>query len=679
MTGAQLHSENKYIDIDAFFSRNDQAQVKGLEIQGRGVSGYYNLPDTDIIYNSENIVIETRDRWHPDEVLKSESMTRFTDYSIDYDTGRILFKRPVLSKDDDNNPIFIVVDYEIDGRKSKDYNTYGGRVELHNEARNMHLGLTHIQDESAPNDHLIQGVDGAIELMPGLILSGELAQSSSVDDSSGSAVGLELEGDYDTAQYRLYYHNIGSDFDNDDMSGDQAGRTTLGLEGEFDLTENWSTEEEFYVETDKTSERKRYVAIHDFIYTKDNLELRLGLGYTEEEDISRADTAGERLHSPFVRLGSAFDLSQKLRLELFHQQAFGDIDTSQTTRSTADLRYTLSSRTDLLFGAERRELTDADAEYNLSAGVEVRLNDSISAFNRYKLEDSASGQQVRSGTRLDVKHQLTPELRLGGTAELSRAVRQSGSAESDDFWALTLSSEYQPLEGRGTAITRFEVRDDDSETSYLTEIGGTLKLGLDHTLFGRNIVNYIANKEDASDSLSLDMLLGWAYRPVNWDELNIIGDIELKHEKDTDVADWGRLNRVMFSLEANWQPLRRLVIESKYAGKFVTADYLGSGLYSDVKALAVRLDLSDRFFVSTGARILSQYDVSTHSLSYGVTFGVNLIKDIRVAVGYNFDGFEDRDFSRGNHWDKGFFLAFHWKFDESIFGILKRLEGDKSK
>jgi hypothetical protein len=678
MTGAQLHTESTYVDVDAFFSRNDQAQVKGLEIQGRGVSGYYTLPDKNIIYNSERVVIETRDRWHPDKVLKSESKTRFTDYSIDYDTGRLLFKRPVLSRDEDNNPIFIVVDYEIDGRKSKDYNTYGGRVQLHNESRTMHLGLTHIQDESAPRDHVIQGVDASIELMPGLTLGGEVAQTRSVDDSSGSALRLDLEGSYDAARYRLYYHKIGSQFDNSSMSGDQAGRTTLGFEGEFDISETWSTKEEFYVETDTTAERKRHVAIHDFIHKKDSREFQFGLGYTEEEDISRDAAAGDRQRSPFVRVGSAFDLSQKLRLELFHQQAFGDLDTSQATRSTADLRYALNQHVDLLAGVERRDVNDG-VECHLTAGVEVRLNDSVSAFNRYKLEDSASGQRVRSGTGLDVKHQLTPELRLGGTAEFSRTVKQRGEVTNDDFWALTLSSEYQPQSGRGTAIARFEVRDEDTETSYLTEVGGTLKVGLDHTVFGRNIANYISGKEETKDSLSLDVLVGWAYRPVDFDRLNVIGDIELKHENDTDVADWGRLNRLIFSVEANWQPVHRLILEGKYACKQVSAGYLDSALFSDVKAVAARVDLSDRFFVSAGARVLSQYDVNAHTLSYGITFGVNVAKDVRIAVGYNFDGFKDRDFSRGDHWDKGFFVAFHWKFDESIFGVLGRLEGKGAK
>ncbi|NMA42227.1 MAG: DUF11 domain-containing protein [Oligosphaeraceae bacterium] len=680
MTGAKLHLESKYADLDGFFSRNDQVQIKGLQIPGRGVSGYYTLPDKNIIINSEKVVIETRDRWHPDRVLESKTMNRYTDYSIDYSTGRILFKKPVPSRDEDNNPVYVVVDYEIDGRKSKNYNTYGARGQLHNAERTMHIGATTIRDEAAPYDHTIEAVDASIQLIPGLTLKGEVAQSQNFENQDGSAWYVELEGSFDKARYRLYHRDAGSKFENLSMSGDRAGLTSTGFEGEFDLNENWSTKEELYRETDTTEERRRYVAIHDFVFKKDSREFTLGMGYTQEEITATGKDEGKRLKSPFARIGTAFDLTRKLRLELFHQQAFGDKDTDQGTRSTADLRYSLNQHLDLLAGMERREVQSGDTEVHLNAGMELSLNESTTAFHRYKLEDSASGQRVRSGSGLDVQHSITPEWKLGASAEYGRALRTRGEMSTDDFWALSLSGEYQPDGGKGTAIARFELRDEkDSETSYLTEIGGTLKLNIDHTLFGRNIANYIIGKKDNNDSLSLDFLIGWAYRPVDFDKLNIISDLEMKYEDKTDVADYGRLNKLIFSIEGNYQPLHRLVLEGKYACKLVSASYLSSPLYSDVKALGARVDLNDRFFISAGARLLSQYDVNAHTISYGGSLGVNVAKDARIAFGYNFEGFKDKDFARGDHWDKGFYIAFHWKFDESIFGILRRLEGTDKK
>ena len=99
--------------------------------------------------------------------------------------------------------------------------------------------------------------------------------------------------------------------------------------------------------------------------------------------------------------------------------------------------------------------------------------------------------------------------------------------------------------------------------------------------------------------------MGCAFRPVNWDGLNVISDIEFKYEKDTDIADYGRLNRLIFSIEGNWQPCSWLILEAKYACKSSDAEYLDSALFSDVKALGARIDLSERLFVTVGGRVLS--------------------------------------------------------------------------
>ena len=249
------------------------------------------------------------------------------------------------------------------------------------------------------------------------------------------------------------------------------------------------------------------------------------------------------------------------------------------------MSYALNQYTELQAGIERRDVSNGDTETHISAGIELHLNESVSAFNRYKLEDSANGQRVRSGTGLELKYNLTSEWLVGGTAEYSKAIMQRGEMTTDDFWALTLSAEYQPEGGRGTAISRFEVRDEkDTETSYLTEIGGTLKLDADHTVFGRNIANYIAGKKDTKDSLSLEFLIGWAYRPVDFDKLNIISDLELKYENDTDVVDYGRLNRLMLSIRAISADAPPDT-GSKYACKTVSASYLTRQVY-DAQALA---------------------------------------------------------------------------------------------
>ncbi len=112
LTGVKSEMKSDHFDYTLFASRNDQAFVKD-EIRGDGTSGLYHLSRKNIVLNSETVVIETRDRYRSEVILSSQPLSRFLDYSIDYDTGTIFFKSPVFNTDANFNPIFIVVRYEI--------------------------------------------------------------------------------------------------------------------------------------------------------------------------------------------------------------------------------------------------------------------------------------------------------------------------------------------------------------------------------------------------------------------------------------------------------------------------------------------------------------------------------------------------------------------------------------
>lgn len=75
-----------------------------------------------------------------------------------------------------------------------------------------------------------------------------------------------------------------------------------------------------------------------------------------------------------------------------------------------------------------------------------------------------------------------------------------------------------------------------------------------------------------------------------------------------------------------------------------------------------------------GVRLLRDHRVDTAKIGYGAEIGFRPVDDFIIAVGYNFEGFRDRDFSRGDHWEKGPYISFRFKFDESILGVLRRLE-----
>jgi hypothetical protein len=92
LTGAVEHFENGRAALTAFASHDRSAQVVDV-MAGAGVSGPYALSRRNGLANSERVELVTRDRTQPAVVLRSEPLERFTDYTIEPFTGRILFRR----------------------------------------------------------------------------------------------------------------------------------------------------------------------------------------------------------------------------------------------------------------------------------------------------------------------------------------------------------------------------------------------------------------------------------------------------------------------------------------------------------------------------------------------------------------------------------------------------------
>ncbi len=675
-TGAQAQARTDWFDFDAFFSRNDQAQVK-TEIQGQGISGYYNLPDRDLIENSEQVTIETRDRWHPERVLKTQSMQRYSDYSMDYDRGRLLFKRPVPSKDQNLDPVFIVVRYEVDGRKAGNYNVYGGRAAVHDPSRRFELGATSIVEQALPENYTLQGADLTLRLQPWLTLRGEYAKSRTVNGLRDDAHLVELEATHERAKFRLWHERIGKNFENLSMRGSSAGIQSFGLEGKFKLTDEWGFEDQLYSRRDTAAGTTSDVILHDVLYKQERFDLCLGGGYVHEREGLGGGTT-DRRQSPILRLGGGIDLNSRWRLEAMHQHAFGDTTSEQPTRSELDVSYKINDRTKAYLGGERRKSLLGGYEDSLVIGIDRQINRSLKGFQKFTVTGAADGRRVASGSGLDLSLPINSELTLDATAELSRTVigtRATGLGK-DDFWAFTIGASYRPLGGNYTAVSRYEVRGSEDNLAHLAEIGGTLRLNPDHSLFGRNIFTYDQSRQPGTpNSWTLDLLTGWAYRPVANDRLMILSDVEVKTESGTAEADEARLQRYLFSGELHYQPAAHTWLEAKYACKLARASFARGDLFSDVKAVRLQHDLSQRLYAAAGARMLSVYESGTHDLGYGVELGLNLRKDARIAVGYNFSGFRDRDFDRNDTWERGAYISFFWKFDESLLGILRRLEG----
>ena len=127
--GAALHAQAFAAEVASRYRRD--------EIQGAGISGPYVLRDRNILANSEKVAIEVRDRLRSEIIVNRRELSRFIDYDIDALSGTISFREPVLSRDFDLNPQFIVIDYEAaDGFGKAQWTPAPGRWDYRQEKRN---------------------------------------------------------------------------------------------------------------------------------------------------------------------------------------------------------------------------------------------------------------------------------------------------------------------------------------------------------------------------------------------------------------------------------------------------------------------------------------------------------------------------------------------------------------
>ena len=143
-----LHSEyeGENFAYSAFGTDTNQAFVKD-EIRGDGTSGLYQLSRRSIVVNSEKVRVETRNRFHSEDILSTAPQGRYADYNIDYQNGTIFFKQPIPSHGDGFNPVFIVVEYEADDDHDQQLSG-GGRGALKLFDDQFELGAT-----GAPRGH----------------------------------------------------------------------------------------------------------------------------------------------------------------------------------------------------------------------------------------------------------------------------------------------------------------------------------------------------------------------------------------------------------------------------------------------------------------------------------------------------------------------------------------------
>lgn len=681
-TGLKTDYHGRRFAMSTFVTETGQAFLRE-EIRGDGTSGLYTLPQfaarragdgsARIMDGSDHLRIETRDRFHPEQVLAARELQAYTDYVLDHDSGQLYFRAPVLSQDEAFNPVFIVVSYEVDGRDNQS-TTAGTRMSYKLMENRVEVGTTLVHEGNTGARADLQGIDVKVQLDANRVLRVENA-SSSVDaiagDRSGQASLIEFRQEGARVAGRVYAREQDGDFGVGQLSVQGSGVRTMGAEWRYLLDDHWSALGSTYRQQDIDNGSERSVldlrgqyqtelmrttaglrATQDQYATGDSASVNQLAGSTEYRLLDKRLTLRGSAEtsvggSPIadladrLTLGADYRISPKVTALAAQEYAWSDTRDTQTTRLGARTAPWAGARIDTL-------LEDRIDEQSDRLAATLGLKQSLTLNAAWNAEMTFDRAMVLSEERYPViSNNLAPATPSNST--------------TGDFWASSVGANYHEGQWRGQG--RVEFRDSTTEDKWNLAAGifheRSESLGLSAE-FMASLRNGVVSDQD-----NISLRLGAAWRPLDVRRI-YLDRLDLIWDNSESAALQLRGRRIVNNLNVSTAFEERGQLSLQYGMRYVF-DTINGDFYhgfTDLMGAEYRFDIDSRNDLGVRFSRMASYGTGTEELSYGVSWGFSPVKNGWFSVGYNFAGFHDDDFSAADYTAQGIYLKMRMKFDQ---------------
>ncbi|MEN9683525.1 MAG: hypothetical protein RLZZ427_1276 [Pseudomonadota bacterium] len=679
------------------------------EFQGAGVSGPYRLSNRAIIPGSEVVSIEVRDRFRSELIVARRALIRFVDYDLDLLTGTITFKEPLLSRDGDLNPQFIVIDYELDeAARGGDLNAgVRGDVTLGHGA--LRIGASAVSDTSAngANRTNLGALDLQAKLDKATELRAEVGASSTAGETT-SAWLVEAERHAERIDLLAYARMADADFGLGQTAGSERGRRKFGVDGRYQVNETLSLSASAWDDAALTDASHRTALQLGALYRTPNTDLRIGVA-TMQDRLADGSAAGSTTLEGGVTRRA---LDNRLELSATSSLALGGADAIDLpARHRLALRYALGRAVRLLGNYEiaqgarlhsRTIRVGADASLWQGARITTGLGQQADA-ERGSHAFAAAGitQSIELAQHLTIDATIDGTRTLGTinpAALVNRAHPASsggmigaGGTVAEDFTAATLGASWH--DERWNLTGRGEWRDSTLGDSRGLRLGAIRQLAEGTMLGGTFTWTRTADGAGGSTGV-VNGALVLAYRPASAD-LALLGKLELRADRTSAapiaataplggsafaVTGDARATRMIGSVALDWTPTTRAggaTVQRSEVSLFAAlrrnldrvADYDVSGT-TLLSGLDARYGVGPHFEFGGRGTARANLSDGTTSFSFGPQIGISPAKDALLLIGYNIDGYRDRDFSAAQFTDRGIYASVRFKLDAGTFGFL---------
>lgn len=693
MTGVKTEMQSKNFELNAFASETEQVYTRD-EIPGDGTSGIYRLSRRNIVSGSEKITIEVRDRFRSEVLISSRALSRFTEYSIDYDAGTILFKEPVYSRDEKLNPIIIVAEYETVSEGGKDY-TYGGRAGVKLLDNKLKAGGSYVHEGQGDQSSNLYGVDATYKLDQNTKLRGEIATSdysAGVASRSGNAYLAEMSRTSKQYDAKVYIREQAEGFGLGQQPGGEAGTRKLGAEGAYRVSDNINASANVYRQYNLLTNATRDMAEGKFNYSEKNYGTSVGFLHANDQ---LGD--GSSHESNQLTLGGKIKtLNDRLTLMMDHAQSIiNNGNSDYPTRTSLGAEFAVSRNLTLLAAQEftwgdgantqntrlgMRSSPWSGATLNSSVNRQFNENDDrvfadVGIKQNWKVNDE---WKVDAGVERSQTVAKSEHYRFNNNVSSASGNVVSSSGVSEDFTAFSGGATYQVK--KITWDNRLELRVAETENKW-SLVSGLVKEVNNRWAWTGRLQLFRTSSSTGIDTTRADLRHGLVYRPAqtSWIVLNRFDFVIDKQSgnANSNYDSWRLIN----NLTLNYRPIKELQLSMHYGAKYVQekideSEYSG---YTDFIGIEGRYDLNKDWDIGLNSSIMHSWNSSQFDYCNGMSVGYNVMKNAWLSVGYNLTGFKDKDFSEADFTGHGPFFRFRFKFDQnSVYDAAKWLNGNDS-
>ena len=324
------------------------------------------------------------------------------------------------------------------------------------------------------------------------------------------------------------------------------------------------------------------------------------------------------------------------------------------------------------------------AEYGKRSFAAFGLSQSLPVSASLTLDATLDGNRsLGGGSFHDV---INPDHPVASGGHLSQdgalfedfAAVTGGISWRKDAWAATARGEYR-----------------DGEFASRTGLtGGVICQLSDGIVVGGGASWTRAAGDGGQGSEIIDASLATAYRPAG-SAFALLGKLEFRSDEVTGatageagpagrtaltVTGDAKSQRLIASLSTNWSPrgnddgelVHRAEIELFLGGRY-NFDRLADFDLSATTVLAgldARVGIGGRIEVGGSATVRANVTDGTTHFAFGPQIGFVPADNTLVTLGYNIDGFRDRDFAQARSTDRGLYASVRLKFDADSFAFL---------